>query len=124
MLRINAKSGPRCDQDQEKICSNIKVFKPLPYACSRDDGCLEVNSLDVTCRSASHAYPILGGASHLPAMVGGYGQNILGGFSSGQVDEESRAVAASVTGQLVGSAIVTGSDCNCLLYTSPSPRDS
>ena len=41
-----------CGAREEKICDNIVVHKPLPFACEADDGCLEIKTEDITCSEA------------------------------------------------------------------------
>jgi len=41
-LRLKVKSGQNCEENVEKICKNIVVFKPLPFNCQSEDGCLEL----------------------------------------------------------------------------------
>ena len=48
---LSLKLSTNCGARQEKICDNIVVHKPLPFACQADDGCLEIiRQEDITCR--------------------------------------------------------------------------
>ena len=49
--RLKLKWSTNCGARQEKICDNIVVYKPLPFACKADDGCLEIiRQEDITCK--------------------------------------------------------------------------
>ena len=48
---LSLKLSTNCGAKQEKICDNIVVHKPLPFACQVDDGCLEIiRPEDISCR--------------------------------------------------------------------------
>ena len=50
---LTLKLSTNCGVSQEKICDNIVVHKPLPFACQADDGCLEIiRQEDIACREA------------------------------------------------------------------------
>jgi len=55
-LRLETMEGQGCADKTEKICENIVVFKPLPFACQSDDGCLELaRQTDISCKPANPA---------------------------------------------------------------------
>ena len=47
-LRLRTKSGSNCSETEEKVCENIVVFRPLPFACDKtlnpdNEECLQLN---------------------------------------------------------------------------------
>jgi len=54
-LRIRTKTGDNCEIMEEKICSNIVIFRPLPVYCEEESGeCLKVTKEeDIVCKSES-----------------------------------------------------------------------
>jgi len=53
-LRIESKQGEDCKEKRYvHICENIKVFKPLPFACQEEGNCYELSSPgDISCSIA------------------------------------------------------------------------
>jgi len=51
-LRIRVKTGPDCQQKEERICSNIVIFRPLKVYCQDTKGdCLEViREQEIVCQ--------------------------------------------------------------------------
>ena len=50
-LKLETSEGQGCADKTEKICENIVVFKPLPFACKSEDGCLKLTSpTDISCK--------------------------------------------------------------------------
>lgn len=55
-LRLETKSGQGCADITEKICQNIVVFKPLPFQCQTEDGCLELTrQTGISCKPVQPA---------------------------------------------------------------------
>jgi len=49
---LSLKLSTNCGVRQEKICDNIVVHKPLPFACQAEDGCLEIiRQEEIACYS-------------------------------------------------------------------------
>jgi hypothetical protein len=50
-LRLATRSGPDCSAEDVRICSNIYVHRPLPFACQpQDESCLKIiREGDITC---------------------------------------------------------------------------
>ena len=50
-LKLETNSGQICSKIEQKLCENIIVYKPLPIACSSQDGCLElIQQEQISCK--------------------------------------------------------------------------
>jgi hypothetical protein len=55
-LRLETRGGEECAEKTEKICQNIVVFKPLPFQCQTQDGCLELTrQTGISCKAVQPA---------------------------------------------------------------------
>ena len=58
-LRLETREGQGCVNKTEQICENIVVFKPLPFACQSDDGCLELTrQTNISCKPAPGTFKL------------------------------------------------------------------